>query len=492
MPKRVLLLTPPYHTGIIEITGKWPPLSLVYLAGALRGAGHSVEIYDIMTKNHTLEEARDRIIAFQPEVVMIGAFTASINAALETLRVVKQELPQVITAVGGIHATFCWEEILEEWDPWVDLVVVGEGEVTVVELLSVLETSAWPGNKTALAGIPGIAYRQDSQIVKTAERQLVANIDKLVPAWDLLEWNDYYYRITGECLAVVGSSRGCPHKCSFCSQYKFWCSTYRERSPESFVDELESLRDNYGAQMCMLADEYPTYNRERFEAILDLIIARDLGMHFSMETRVEDILRDEGILDKYRRAGIIHVYVGVESTHQKVLDLFHKESKVDNGKLAIRLLNEAGIITECSFILGHPEETRESVDETLQQAIEYNPDLAHFLMITPWPYADIYKELEPLIMERDYSKYHLVHPIIQPKNLTREELWEKVIDCFAQFYKHKTKQYLSAPDSFKKDYMLKSIRIMHEEFFSHNFGRNAIAMPERFYELMKNSLKTHF
>ncbi|MHB1167318.1 MAG: cobalamin-dependent protein, partial [Carboxydocellales bacterium] len=76
MSKRILLITPPYHTGIIEITGKWPPLSLAYLAGALRNVGHSVEIYDIMTKNHTLEEARQQIIAYQPEVVMIGAFTA--------------------------------------------------------------------------------------------------------------------------------------------------------------------------------------------------------------------------------------------------------------------------------------------------------------------------------------------------------------------------------------------------------------------------------
>lgn len=488
MPKRVLLLTPPYHTGIIEITGKWPPLSLVYLAGALREAGHSVAIYDIMTKNHTLEEAKEQIIALQPEVVMIGAFTASINAALETLRVVKQELPHVITAVGGIHATFCWEEILQEWGTWVDLVVVGEGEVTVVELMAALETGAWPECKDVLAGIPGLAYRQNSQIILTPERQLVANIDKLVPAWDLLEWNDYYYRITEERLAVVGSSRGCSHKCSFCSQYKFWCSTYRERSPESFVKELELLRDNYGVRMCMLADEYPTYNRDRFEAILDLIIARDLGMHFSMETRVEDILRDEDILDKYSRAGFIHVYVGVESTHQRVLDLFRKESKVEDGKRAISLLNAAGIITECSFILGHPEETKESIDEALQLAIEYNPDLAHFLLITPWPYADIYKELEPLIVERDYSKYHLVHPIIQPTNMTREELWEKVIHCFAQFYQLKSKQYLSAPEGFKKNYMLKSIRIMHENFFADNFGRNAIAVPQ-FFQLMKNGIK---
>ncbi|MHB9010403.1 MAG: radical SAM protein [Carboxydocellales bacterium] len=490
MSKRILLITPPYHTGIIEITGKWPPLSLAYLAGALRNVGHSVEIYDIMTKNHTLEEARQQIIAYQPEVVMIGAFTACINAALKTLQAVKQDNPQVITAVGGIHATFCWEEILKEWEPWVDLVVVGEGEVTVVELMSALEIGVWPDQKEALAGIPGLAYWQHSHLIKTAERPLVTDIDQLKPAWDLLEWNDYYYRITGERLAVVGSSRGCPHKCSFCSQYKFWCSIYRARSPKSFVDEIELLRDKYGVKMCMLADEYPTYNRERFEAILDLIIARNLGMHFTMETRVEDILRDEDILDKYRRAGLIHVYVGVESPHQEVLDLFRKESKVDSGKKAVNLLNEAGIITECSFILGHPEETRESIDATLQLAIEYNPDLAHFLLITPWPYADIYPQLEPFIIERDYSKYHLVHPIVKPKNLTINELWEKVIYCFAQFYKLKAKQYFLAPDSFKKDYMLKSIRIMHENFFTDNFGTNTIDIPEQFFELMKTTFKT--
>jgi len=468
MAKNILLMTPPYHTGIIEITGKWPPLNLVYLAGHLRQAGHRVEIYDSMTKDHTLTDIRWELEKKNPEVVLIGAFTASINAALDVLRLAKKVNPEVVTVLGGVHASCCYAEILREYGKTVDFIVRGEGEITIVELLAALETGS------NLRQIPGLAFMEQGNVISTVERELIEDLNSLVPAWDLLEWSDYHYRITGRRLAVIGSSRGCTHKCSFCSQHGFWQGRYRERTAESMAEEVEYLHRRYEVGMFMFADEYTTYNRLRWERFLDLLIEKNLNIHFSMETRVDDILRDRDILFKYRQAGIIHVYAGVESVNQKVLDYFKKDLTVDQSKEAIFLLNKAGIITECSFILGNLDENRESIADTLDKAMDFNPDLAHFLLAMPWPYTEFYEQVKEHIVESDYSYYHLVHPVIKPLSMTVDELWQELINCFRVFYTNKYKQYLNEPPGFKREYMLKSMDIMVREFFKKNFGSLSI------------------
>jgi anaerobic magnesium-protoporphyrin IX monomethyl ester cyclase len=472
MSKKVLLLTPPYHTGIIEITGNWSPLNLVYLAGHLRAAAHSVEIYDAMTKNHTIDEVRRQVFSKNPDIVMIGAYTSSINCALDVLRLAKIDNPHIITCLGGVHATFCYDEILTGFYGFVDYIIRGEGERTIVELTDALEA----GNN--LTEIPGLAFYREGKVVVTPDRKFADNLDELIPAWDLLEWEDYFFKLTDRRLAVVSSSRGCNHNCRFCSQHLFWKGTYRERTPQNFVKEIEYLHNTFGVGSFMLADEYTTKNRDRWERILDLLIEKGLDIHLSLETRVEDILRDEDIIHKYRLAGVIHVYVGVESVNQKTLEDYAKQLQVEQSKKALDILNNAGIITECSFIMGGPDETADSMDMTLQTAIDFNPDLAHFLLITPWPYAEIYKELEPYITEKDYSKYHFVYPIVKPKSMEIKEVWEKLINCFRVFYLGKAKQNMKGPEGIKKQYMLKAIEIMHKEFFTTNFGKSVIKPPE--------------
>ncbi|KXS44346.1 MULTISPECIES: B12-binding domain-containing radical SAM protein [unclassified Candidatus Frackibacter] len=459
MVEKILLLTPPYHTEIIEITGKWPPSSLAYLAGEIRKANFEVEIYDIMTKDIGLEEIKGYIEEYSPDVVMIGAFTATINAAIDTLAKVKEVDNQIVTCLGGVHPTFCYDEVLNENQEAIDYIIRGEGEITARELVVALRDGA------DTSEVNGLAYYQDEEIIITPKRELIADLDSLDPAWDLFDWEEYYYKITESRLAVISSSRGCDHTCSFCSQHKFWEEKYRARSPENLVEEIKYLQQEFGVEMCMFGDEYPTKDRERWERILNLLIEKDLGMYFTMETRVSDIIRDKDILDKYREAGFVHIYVGIESTKEELLEQFNKEITTDESKEALRLLNDVGIITECSFILGDIKETKESIQHTVELALEYNPDLAHFLLLTPWPYADIYDEVADYVVEEDYSKYHLVHPIIEPNDMSRDELLEEVYNCFKTFYMQKMKDYLQMEDSFKKKYMMRSIKILLEDSF---------------------------
>lgn len=455
--KKILLITPPYHCGVLESSGTWLSLAFLYLAGSLRKAGYEVEIYDAMSKFHNYGDIGARLEASKADFVATTAFTATINDAIKTLRLAKEINPSVLTVLGGVHPTFCWQEILEQEHSVVDYVIRGEGELTTVELLQHLSAGKDPSS------VPGIAFWRQGKAGKaicTQERSFITDLDSLPTAWDLIEWGDYTFRTKpGSIFAVVSSSRGCIQRCSFCSQQLFWKRQWRARSPENFVSELKYLNQKYNVNVAMITDEVPTLDRKRWERILDLLIADGMDLELLMETRVDDILRDKDILHKYREAGVIHIYVGVESAKQEILDRFHKNIKIEQSKEAIELINEAGIISETSLVLGMPEETPESIRATVKLAQHYNPDLAFFLAIAPWPYSDIYPELKPFIEVFDYSKYNLVEPVVKPIHMTREELSRELSNAFRTFYMGKLSEFDKMSKS-KRDYMIAVTRAL--------------------------------
>jgi anaerobic magnesium-protoporphyrin IX monomethyl ester cyclase len=307
--------------------------------------------------------------------------------------------------------------------------------------------------------------------------------------WDLQDWDDYtYYILPGSRLASVCTSRGCEQECTFCSQQKYWKKTWRGRSPQDVVEEIELLNSRFGVNVVLFTDDYPSPDRERWEKILDLLIEKDMDMKILMETRAEDIVRDEDILDKYKKAGIIHIYVGTEATEQASLDYIKKDLSVDESKKALSLLREKGIVTETSMILGYPDETEESVARTLELAIEFNPDFAHFLAIAPWPYSDIYDDLKDYIVVTDYRKYNLIDPIVKPKAMTLEELDRAMMDCYRTFYMHKyAEMKIEEKDEFKKKYMLTSIKLMMSNSFIKKKMGSLGEMPEEVKKIIEEA-----
>lgn len=457
--KRLLLVTPPYHAGVLESAGRWPNLGFIYLAGHARQAGYAVQIYDAMSKMVGYEEIAEAIARFRPDYVGTTAVTASSVDAVKVLRTAKEADPNIITLIGGIHSNFMFRETLDR-HPAVDYVVRGEGEETLPELLQALDA------RGDVSKVRGIAYRKDGAVVMTPDRPFVKDLDALIPAWDLVDWPDYtFYVFPGSRLGLVQSTRGCMNACSFCSQQLFWNRTYRQRSPESFVSEIEHLRDRYGVTVVMLSDEYPTRDRRRWERILDLLIERQVGVEVLLETCVPDIIRDEDLMPKYVRAGIRHVYVGVEATNNGRLDLFKKSIQCEQSREALRILNDAGIITECSFVLGMPDETWESVRETLELARHYSPDMPHFLTIAPWPYADLYPQLKEHVVDRDYSHYNFVTAVVKPRSMTTGEVMDAIVHCYKTFYMEKMQQIRAMPDGFKKEYMIRSFHVMMKNSF---------------------------
>lgn len=427
---RILFIHPNYHSGGAEIAGNWPPAWVAYLTGALKQAGFpDIHFIDAMTNDIDDDSLKARIAAIGPDIVGTTAITPSIYKAERVLEIAREVVPGAVTVLGGVHATFMYNQVLPE-APWIDAIVRGEGEEIIVDFVRAVADGRWPAKR---AGIKGIAYIDGGKVVATPAAPTVKNIDALKPDWSVLEWDKYNYIPLGKRVAIPNMARGCPFTCSFCSQWKFW-RDYRIRDPKSVVDEIETLVKEHDVGFFILADEEPTINKKKFVAFCEELIRRDLGIQWGINTRVTDILRDEALLPFYRKAGLIHVSLGTEAAAQMKLDLFNKETTIEQNKKAIRLLREAGIVVEAQFIVGLENETAETLEETYKMACDWKPDLANWAMYTPWPFSDLFKELGDKVEIFDYEKYNFVTPIIKPESMDRGELLDRVMNNYRRFY----------------------------------------------------------
>jgi anaerobic magnesium-protoporphyrin IX monomethyl ester cyclase len=175
-------------------------------------------------------------------------------------------------------------------------------------------------------------------------------------------------------------------------------------------------------------------------------------------------LRDEALLPRYRQAGIEHIYVGVESVNQATLDLFKKDAKVEQGKRAIELINAHAIISETSFVMGMPDETVENMQHTIELAKFFDPDMAFFLAITPWPYADLYQDVKNHIAVRDYRKYNLVEPVIKPVAMTLDDVRAQLFRGFREFYQNKMQGFAAMPP-WKQQFMKTLMKLLMEHSY---------------------------
>jgi len=465
---KIVLVHPNYHSGGAEIAGSWPAAWVAYIGGALKSAGFSdITFIDAMTHNIEDDALADRLRDLQPDVVGVTAITPSIYKAERVLEIAKEVCPDALGVLGGVHATFMYKQVLSE-APWIDVIVRGEGEEIIVDLLRAYGDGRW---QTARKQIKGIAYIDGSEIIATQAASTVKDLDAIEADWSLLDWGSYIYVPLGVRVAIPSMARGCPFTCSFCSQWKFW-RDYRVRDPKKVVDEIEKLVNEHDVGFFILADEEPSINRKKFVQFCEELIARGLPekVKWGINTRVTDILRDEELLPFFRKAGLVHVSLGTEAAAQLKLDLFNKETKVEDNRRAIQLLREADIFTEAQFIVGLDNETPETLEETYRYAREWNPDLANWSMYTPWPFTPLYQELGDKVEVFDFDKYNFVTPIMRPEAMDRAELLDRVMNNYRRFYMIKALfHYPWRGTGFRRRYLLGCLKAFAKAGFARTF-----------------------
>jgi anaerobic magnesium-protoporphyrin IX monomethyl ester cyclase len=432
---RICLIHPNYHSGGAEIAGNWPPAWVAYLAGSLKAAGFDdIHFIDAMTHDLSPGQLRVKLAELQPDVVGTTSITPSIYVAEETLALAKEVLPDAVTILGGIHATFMYRQVLSE-AKGIDLIVRGEGEEIIVEVMRAIADGALADRRRQ---IKGLAFMDGDEIVATPAASTVKDIDGITPDWSLLEWSKYIYVPLGVRVAIPNMARGCPFTCSFCSQWKFW-RDYRVRDPIKVVDEIENLVNEHDVGFFILADEEPTINRRKFIQFCEELIARDLP-----ETRAMGHQHPRHRHHARQGAAAALPQGGAGAClarHRgRGADEARPVQQGDQGrdnKEAIRLLREADIFVEAQFIVGLDNETPETLEETFQMAWDWQPDLANWAMYTPWPFTPLFQELKDQVEIFDFSKYNFVTPIMRPANMDRATLLDRVMHNYRRFYSRK-------------------------------------------------------
>jgi anaerobic magnesium-protoporphyrin IX monomethyl ester cyclase len=463
---RVMMIQPNYHSGGAEIAGNWPPGWVAYIGGALKTAGiTNIRFVDAMTNYIPDDKLAEMIRQLNPDVVMATAITPMIYQAQTTLKIAREAAPNAITILGGIHPTFMYAQVLSE-APWIDYIVRGEGEEITVNLMRAIQDGTHLQTRRE---IKGLAFLENGQLVATPAHPVIKDLDSLTPDWSILEWDKYIYTPLNCRVAVPNFARGCPFTCRFCSQWKFW-RQYRTRDPKKFVDEIESLVRDHNVGFFILADEEPTINRKKFIRLCEELIARNLPVHWGINTRVTDILRDRELLPMFRKAGLVHVSLGTEAAAQLKLDLFRKETTIEQNKLAVKLLRDAGMVAEVQFIMGLENETPETIEETYRLGLDWKADMVNWNCYTPWPFAELFEDLGDKVEVRDYSKYNFVTPIMKPDAMTREQVLKGVMKNYARFYLRKTLfGYPWIRDKWKRKYMLGCLKAFAKTTWEKKF-----------------------
>jgi len=392
-----------------------PPLSLAYLAAALESNGIEVQVLDFLVNRYRPEKVRQKLEEYQPQLVGVTCVTLNYYLASEMLEVCKTVNPDIVTVIGGPHASFTPGETLLE-APWIDIVVIGEGERTIVELV---ETVAGDGS---LHDIAGIAFMDQGTLVKTDPRSLIDNIDSLpVPARHLIPLSRY--RALGSPCTVI-TSRGCPYGCIFCSGRRMLGRKVRFRDPGLVVDEIAKIKQDYGFQQVNIVDDTFTVNHPHAYQVCEEMLRRNLDMNWSAFARVDNMTDELAALMK--RAGCNMVLFGVESADEGILKTIRKGLTPDDVRNGVRIATGAGIQVYCSFIIGLPGESQDTIQKSISFTNEINRDYGAeygYHMLSPLPGTELYEKAADYglrILSRDWADFDANRPIVETETMSRE------------------------------------------------------------------------
>ncbi len=427
---KVLFVNPPQTASKYKFMGVIaPPLGIAYMAGVLQENNIDVEILDASAEDMDFKDVEKELLKRKPDLVALTALTPTIGRALETAQVVKETLPDAIVVMGGYHPTFNFIETLE--DENVDIVIRGEGEYIMLNLVRALE------NQSSLHDVKGIVFedKNSKEIVVNPEAPLIQDLDELpFPALNLLPMKKYRLLDMDTHMTTMITTRGCPMQCSFCSSAAMHGKKIRERSVENIVDEIEYLKTNYDIDTIAFMDDTFTLKKRKVMAICDEILKRNIEIMWGCTSRVDTL--DEKLLKKMKEAGCITIFIGVESADQQQLDNMCKNTTIAKIENAFKIAHKLKIRTIASVALGMPGDTKEIMNKTVKFVHKLKPNYAIYSLATPYPGTRFYKEAfeKNLIKIKDWSKYTLITPILETIDCSLNDMRKIQAKAFMKFY----------------------------------------------------------
>ncbi len=407
---RVLLIDPPFFR-FKGANSDIFPVGLGYIASTLEKHGHFARAYTAelfakdedsrvatlttLMKNHkdyikglydekhyVWNEVKNILIKYSPDVVGLAAATTKFKSALKVAELAKKINPKVKVVIGGLHSTIKPEEVAGSKS--VDAAVIGEGELTFLELVAAFE------QKKPLHNIKGIAFRDGENIVKTSCRPLAENLDIFpFPGREVLI--DEQKQLTK--YDIIMCSRGCPYSCTFCNTTSIWGKKVRYHSIPAIVGQMRKIWLEEKTRVQFFDDTF-TLNKEWLISLCKQIIDSEFNPGWSCLTRIDRI--DEEMLDWMKKAGCKYMSIGVESGSQRVLDAIKKGITIEQINAAEKLLRKYNMKWGAFFMVGFPCETKEDMQETLKLMKTLDCTNIIFSIFTPYPGTEAFQEVERL------------------------------------------------------------------------------------------------
>lgn len=448
----ILFINPPWYkkSGNIwkSVSACVPPFGLALLAALAREKGFSVSILDCNALQLGLDKIEEHLPNLPPRFVGITATTVLMENAREVAKIIKGKYPDAKVVVGGVHPSVRPEEVINL--PEVDYVVMGEGEVTLLELLS---------NKNP-SGIKGLGFKRKGEIVLNPPQEIIPDINIFpFPAFDLLPM-DKYYSAAGSykrkpSLGMI-TSRGCPGRCTFCKG-NILGEKIRFRRAEKIIEEIKYLQENYGIKDVSFYDDTFTTNKDNVSKFCDFILENKIDLTWCCFSRVDTVNFE--LLKKMKAAGCYQVMYGVESAVPEILENIKKRITLQKVEETVAATKKAGLETRLAFMFGNPGETEETIKKTIKYSIYLDPDLVSYNITTPYPGTEMFEwaEKNGYLIHKNWSDYDLSKPVMELPTISSK----KVLD----YYKKSYRRFYLRPS-----YVLKRLsRIKNIEDVKRNF-----------------------
>ena len=389
------------------------PLGLLYIASYMtqKSDKYNIKILDLYALNpvkHKREGFDDKfyfglternkitelVQNYSPDIIGISSqFTGYAEYSVETAKTVKESMPSVPVVIGGAHATFFAENILNKYN-FVDFIIRGEGEISFFELCEAIRT------KSEITNISGITYRaQDNHIISNKNREPVENLDEFkIPERTLIDMNKYFDMSSdvfpGSCgypVATMVLSRGCKFNCIFCSTKNMWANKWRSRSHDSIINEIEYLIRNFNVKEIAFVVDQILGDKKWFEKLLDIIILKKFKLTFQAINGLSVWLIDKNLLLKMKNAGFYKIALPIDTGNPNTLKYINKQQiNLTEVKKTIELVHTFGFFSSANFLIGFPFETEEEINKTVKFAYTCGVDIIYFFIAKMHAGSDMY------------------------------------------------------------------------------------------------------